>query len=85
MALARAGRLARPTPPRASGAALCGPHGAVYFPSGTKGQQTLAFPALTGLRGRAAAPANVCDRALMCAGLPHGTPFKGVLKNAKHR
>ena len=50
--------LARPTPPRASGAALGGQHGGVYFPSGTKGQQTLAFPALAGLRGRAAAPTN---------------------------
>src|SRR5437660_451349 len=47
--------LARPTPLRASGAALGGPHGAVYFPSGTKGQQPLVFPALAGLRGRAVA------------------------------
>ena len=46
--------LARPTPLRASGAALGGPHGAVYFPSGTKGQQHLVFPWQAGLRGRAA-------------------------------
>jgi len=51
--------LARPTPLRASGVALGGPHGAVYFPSGTKGQQPLVFPALAGLRGRAVAPANL--------------------------
>ena len=50
--------LARPTPPRALGAALGGPHGVVYFPSGTKGQQPLVFPALASLRGRAAALSN---------------------------
>lgn len=48
--------LARPTPHRVSGAALGGPHGAVYFPSGTKGQQPLVFPASDGLRGRASTP-----------------------------
>ncbi len=42
--LARAGRLARPTPLRVSGAVLGGPHGAVYFPSGTKGQQPWCSP-----------------------------------------
>src|SRR3546814_5328942 len=47
--------LARPTPIWASGAALGGQHGGVYFPSGTKGQQPLVFPALARLRGRAAA------------------------------
>src|SRR3546814_1596981 len=47
--------LARPTPIWASGAALGGQHGGVYFPSGTKGQQLLVFPALARLRGRAAA------------------------------
>src|SRR3546814_4850258 len=47
--------LARPTPIWASGAALGGHHGGVYFPSGTKGQQPLVFPALARLRGRAAA------------------------------
>lgn len=47
--------LARPTPIWASGSALGGQHGGVYFPSGTKGQQPLVFPALAGLRGRAAA------------------------------
>ncbi len=51
--------LARPAPLRVSGAALGGPHGAVYFPSGTKGQQPLVFPALAGLRGRAAAPTDL--------------------------
>jgi hypothetical protein len=51
--------LARPTPPRASGAALGGPHGAVDCPSGTKGQQPLVFPASHGLRGRAWAPTNL--------------------------
>lgn len=55
MALARAGRPSAADAFRASGAALGGPHGGVYFPSGTKGQQPLAFPALVGLRGRGAA------------------------------
>jgi len=36
--------LARPAPPRVSGAVLGGPHGAVYFPSGTKGQQPWCSP-----------------------------------------
>jgi hypothetical protein len=58
--------LARPTPQRVSGAALGGPLGAVYFPSGTKGQQPLVFPALAGLRGRAAAPANSVARERLC-------------------
>ncbi|MFZ5706068.1 MAG: hypothetical protein ACOY5R_12505 [Pseudomonadota bacterium] len=49
--LVRAGCLARPTPQRVSGAALGGPHGAVYFPSGTKGQRPLVFPVLAVLRG----------------------------------
>lgn len=56
MALARAGRPNAADALRASGAALGGQHGAVYFPSGTKGQQPLVFPALAGLRGRDAAP-----------------------------
>jgi hypothetical protein len=37
--------LARPTPEEAAGAALGGPHGAVDFASGTKGQPPLVFPA----------------------------------------
>lgn len=43
--------LARPTPIGASGAALGGPHGAVDYPSGPKGQQPLVFPQACGPPG----------------------------------
>src|SRR3546814_16038609 len=54
--LARAGRPSAADAPKASGAALGGPPGAVDFASGTKGQQPLVFPVSAGLRGRAPAP-----------------------------
>lgn len=59
MTLVRAGRPSAADPHKGSGAALGGPHGVVYFPSGTKGQQPLVFPAPDGLRGRASVPANL--------------------------
>lgn len=71
--------LARPTPHRVSGAALGGPHGAVYFPSGTKGQQPLVFPALAGLRGRAAAPADLDCAEAQAIGVPRGTPHARIV------
>ena len=72
--------LARPTPIRASGAALGGPHGGVYFPSGTKGQQPLVFPALAGLRGRDAALSERCRaRRAAAISVPHGTPHARIV------
>src|SRR3546814_18032848 len=72
--------LARPTPIWASGAALGGQHGGVYFPSGTKGQQPLVFPALARLRGRAAALGEL-SRAHRAAatGVPCGTPHARIV------
>lgn len=71
--------LARPTPLRASGAALGGPHGAVYFPSGTKGQQPLVFPALAGLReGRGALQGSV-SHLCASAGVPRGAPHARIV------
>ena len=66
--------LARPTPIGASGAALGGPHGAVDFASGTKGQRPLVFPACAGLRGRAVAPRDDVALCAAIGGVPHGTP-----------
>lgn len=71
--------LARPTPHRVSGVALGGPHGAVYFPSGTKGQQPLVFPALAGLRGRAVAPADLDRADAQAIGVPRGTPHARIV------
>ena len=64
----------------ASGAALGGQHGGVYFPSGTKGQQPLVFPALAGLRGRAAALGKWCRAHRAAAtGVPCGTPHARIV------
>ena len=79
MTLVRAGRPRAANAPKASGAALGGPHGVVYFPSGTKGQQPLVFPALDGLWGRASAPSKPRPRVGASIGVPRGTPHARIV------
>ena len=76
--------LARPTPLRVSGAALGGPHGAVYFPSGTKGQQPWCSPRC-GPPGEGRGASKPRSRVGAAFGVSRGTPHARIVTRRTRR